>query len=265
MAQPLYRRQAGKPKQSLGLKLSHWLPTQTYLFYELTAHFHGHRRDYQYLSDGGHFENTAAYELLREARQVELIVMCDCGCDPDYQFDDLSNLIRLARIDHGLEIREDTQIADDEVLGKVFGRMVHFKTPPSEADRRCALLLNVYACTKPDTLISRILVLKPRLIASVSPDVQNYALINKSFPNQPTVDQFFDEAQFESYRKLGLSVGQEVFGNGLNGNTSPRRCGATCASTLRDPRTRATRPGRRGRAAMASAALRPTAIPAHEV
>lgn len=206
-------------KETFGAKMSRWLPTQTYLFYELTAHFHGHRRAYQYLSDGGHFENTAAYELLRQERQVELIVMCDCGCDPDYQFDDLSNFIRLARIDHGLEIREDRQITEDEVLGSVFGRMAHFKTAPSEADRRCALLLDVYSCLEPGTLISRILVLKPRLIASVSPDVQNYALLNKSFPNQPTADQFFDEAQFESYRKLGLSIGQEVFGNGLNGNT----------------------------------------------
>ncbi|WDH20094.1 hypothetical protein [Pseudomonas chlororaphis] len=207
-----------KPRQSPGLKLSRWLPTQTYLFYELTAHFHGHRRAYQYLSDGGHFENTAAYELLRKERQVELIVMCDCGCDPDYRFDDLSNLIRLARIDHGLEIREDAEITGDDVLGKVFGRMEDFKIAPSPADPHCALLLNVYACTEPDTLVSRILVLKPRLIPSVSPDVQNYALINTSFPNQPTVDQFFDEAQFESYRQLGLSIGQQVFGKGVNGD-----------------------------------------------
>jgi hypothetical protein len=211
-----------KPRQTLGLKLSRWLPTQTYLFYELTAHFHGHRRAYQYLSDGGHFENTAAYELLRQERQVELIVLCDCGCDPDYQFDDLSNLIRLARIDHGLEIREDPGIVDDEVLGSVFARMAYFKTAPSQADQRCALLLNVYSCLAPDTLLSRILVLKPRLIASVSPDVQNYALINKAFPNQPTVDQFFDEAQFESYRQLGLSIGQQVFGNGVNGDAVAR-------------------------------------------
>lgn len=209
--------QPAPPKETLGLKMSRWLPTQTYLFYEMTAHFHGHRRDYQYLSDGGHFENTAAYELLRPERKVELIVICDCGCDPDYRFDDLANFIRLARIDHGLDIQEDPGIVEHDVLNKVFARLSDFKQPPSTADNRCAILLNVYSCTgtgKPvGAPISRILVLKPRMIAAVSPDVFNYAQANASFPNQTTVDQFFDEAQFESYRKLGLSIGQRVFGD----------------------------------------------------
>ena len=34
------------------------------------------------------------------------------------------------------------------------------------------------------------------------------------FPQQPTADQFFDEAQWESYRKLGRTVTQRVFGEG---------------------------------------------------
>ncbi|MGE7957612.1 hypothetical protein ACQKQA_13655 [Pseudomonas sp. NPDC089530] len=211
-----------EPQENLGAKMSRWLPTQTYLFYELSAHFHGLRRAYQYLSDGGHFENTAAYELLRQERQVELIVLCDCGCDPDYQFDDLSNLIRLARIDHGLEIREDTAIVKQKVLDKVFAPMAQFKTQPSATDQHCALLLNVYAGDAADTPVSRILVLKPRLIGSVSLDVQNYAQANTAFPNQTTIDQFFDEAQFESYRQLGLSIGQQVFGGGPDGDAVAR-------------------------------------------
>ncbi len=39
------------------------LPTQTLFLYEFTTTHHGHRRDFLYLSDGGHFDNTAAYEL----------------------------------------------------------------------------------------------------------------------------------------------------------------------------------------------------------
>ena len=31
-----------------------------------------------------------------------------------------------------------------------------------------------------------------------------YGALNDTFPNQPTSDQFFDESQFESYRRLGL-------------------------------------------------------------
>ena len=54
-------------------------------------------------------------------RRVGLIVMCDCGCDADYRFGDLANLIRLARIDFGLEIVVDRAAADDVELGAVFG------------------------------------------------------------------------------------------------------------------------------------------------
>jgi len=38
-----------------------------------------------------------------------------------------------------------------------------------------------------------------------------YGRQNKDFPNETTSDQFFDEAQFESYRKLGDLIGDAVF------------------------------------------------------
>ncbi|NBF13243.1 hypothetical protein [Pseudomonas sp. Fl4BN1] len=201
-----------------------YFSTQAYLFYELSSRFHGHRRDYQYLSDGGHFENTATYELLREGRQVELIVTCDCGCDPDYQFDDLANLVRLARIDQALEIREDPGVLEHPQLKAVFASLEQFRQPASADSQKCALLLNVYAHapgTQADLAATphcRILVLKPRLIAGLTPDVVNYARANPGFPNQSTVDQFFDEAQFESYRQLGLNIGQRLFGQAGQSN-----------------------------------------------
>ncbi|MGE8153242.1 hypothetical protein ACQKP5_18595 [Pseudomonas vancouverensis] len=204
------------------------LPTQSYLYYEFTAHFHGHRRDYRYLSDGGHFENTATYELLRPERDVELIVMCDCGCDPGYQFDDLTNLVRLARIDQSLEIREDTGVLANYTLETVFGSIREFQQPAAPDSDKCALLLNVFRRRTDEEvrngqerlqLMNRLLVLKPRLIAALPPDVLNYANANTEFPNQTTADQFFDEAQFESYRQLGLNIGEKIFGNGAQFNS----------------------------------------------
>ncbi len=189
------------------------LTTQTYLFYELTAHFHGHRRDFQYLSDGGHFDNTAVYELLRPEREIELIVLCDNGCDSDYRFDDLANLVRLARIDHRLEIREDTAIREISALSPIFGGAACDETTSEEKARRCALLFNVYDQFKSDFVRCRILVLKPSLLVDLPLDVRNYAINHPAFPNESTADQFFDEAQFESYRKLGLSIGQLLFGD----------------------------------------------------
>src|SRR5262249_49256456 len=64
--------------------------TQPSLSYEFRARFFGMNRAWQYLSDGGHFENTGLYELLRPERGVGMIVACDNGADPDYTFDDLA-------------------------------------------------------------------------------------------------------------------------------------------------------------------------------
>ncbi len=35
-------------------------------------------------------------------------------------------------------------------------------------------------------------------------DVRNFATTHPAFPHDPTSDQFFDEARFESYRTLGF-------------------------------------------------------------
>jgi hypothetical protein len=41
-------------------------------------------------------------------------------------------------------------------------------------------------------------------------DVQSYQARHPDFPQQPTTDQWFDETQFESYRKLGYHIGKEL-------------------------------------------------------
>ncbi|QWC91433.1 hypothetical protein [Cupriavidus metallidurans] len=189
--------------------------TQYYLACELAARFHGTRRRWQYLSDGGHFENTAIYELLRPERRVGLIVVCDCGCDGDYRFGDLANLIRLARIDFGLEIVVDQAAPDDAVLGPVFGTPDDFaaNAPPESRDK-VAILLNVHIAGQagaPDSApITRIVLLKPRLTPSAPADVRQYGAIHPAFPQEGTADQFFDEAQWESYRALGVAIGRRI-------------------------------------------------------
>jgi hypothetical protein len=186
--------------------------SQTYLGYEFTAQFHGLRRNWQYLSDGGHFENTGAYELLREGRAVELIVVCDDGADPLYLFDDLANLVRLARIDHRVEIELDKRVTDEPHLEHIFGTPEQFRsrTPNSQ---KCALLLTATpvdenGVRRPPTVI---VVLKPVIVANGPVDVEQYAKTHPAFPQEPTSDQFFDEAQWESYRKLGRTIAARVF------------------------------------------------------
>jgi hypothetical protein len=50
-----------------------------------------------YLSDGGHFENLAVYEMLR--RRCRYILVTDAGADPECTFFDLGALVRKAKID----------------------------------------------------------------------------------------------------------------------------------------------------------------------
>jgi len=45
--------------------------------------------------------------------------------------------------------------------------------------------------------------MKPRVQPGMPADLLGYTAANPLFPQQPTGDQFFDEAQWESYRRLG--------------------------------------------------------------
>ena len=77
---------------------------QTLLLQELRGRFGGPWRRYWQLSDGGHFDNSALYELLR--RRVPLIVFCGAGQDRDHQATDVAEITRIARIDFGCQIKE---------------------------------------------------------------------------------------------------------------------------------------------------------------
>jgi len=200
--------QAHPPRRPLVALCEALFRTQYYLGCELTARFHGTRRGWQYLSDGGHFDNTGVYELLRPGRGVGLIVLCDCGCDPDYLFGDLANLIRLARIDYGLELEVDTSVRADPGLSEIFGMPEEFA---AGGTRKCAVLLNGYRGSS-SAPVCRIVLLKPALGDWAPEDVREYGAAHPTFPQQSTLDQFFDEAQWESYRALGLAVGRRVFG-----------------------------------------------------
>jgi hypothetical protein len=60
---------------------------------------------------------------------------------------------------------------------------------------------------EPGTLIY----IKTSLTGNEPRDVLTYAAENVAFPHQSTADQWFDEPQFESYRRLGFHVVEEIF------------------------------------------------------
>ena len=75
---------------------------------------------------------------------------------------------------------------------------------------------------------SWLLYIKPTLIGDESTDVHRYHTEHPSFPHETTLQQFFDEAQWESYRKLGEHIARKIFQTipaaaELGGRLSPHR------------------------------------------
>jgi hypothetical protein len=163
-------------------------------------------QDYPFinLSDGGHFENLGIYELVR--RRCKTIVVGDASADKEFVFDDLADAIRKCYTDFGVRIeinvedirpnRETQRSARNFQIGTI-----HYE----ELD----------AAAKPGALIY----IKASLPRDNLPtDLLHYKSAHPDFPHESTADQWFDEQQFESYRKLGYEVAKMVFPQDAQGD-----------------------------------------------
>ncbi|MBP6676279.1 MAG: hypothetical protein KA185_13440, partial [Vitreoscilla sp.] len=168
---------------------------------EMLGRFRGDTGSAWYLTDGGHFENTAAYALLRE--RCRLIVLADCGADPLYRFEDLENLVRKARVDLGAEIQFlKPDSANPPAPYDGFGSLSDLASPHSDA---CLALAEIrYAGGATGHLV----LVKPNLSSGLPVDLLNFKASNPAFPQQTTADQSYDEAQWESHFVLGREIGQ---------------------------------------------------------
>lgn len=144
-----------------------------------------------HLSDGGHFENLALYELIR--RHCRYVLVSDCSEDPAVAFDDLGNALRRVREDFGVDISLDVEPLRPKPDGWSRQHVAVGTINYSPTDR--GILMYV----------------KPTLTGDEPPDVLQYKTRNKAFPHEGTGDQFYDEAQWESYRRLGLHAAECIF------------------------------------------------------
>jgi hypothetical protein len=149
---------------------------------------------YIHLSDGGHFENLALYELVR--RHCRYIVVVDAGEDAQFTFNDMGRAVRRVREDFGVEIEIDLEPIRPDAKG--YSKQ-HLAVGTIHYD-------GVVGTDK-----GTIVYLKPSLNGDEPPDILQYKRRKPDFPHETTVDQFFDEAQFESYRRLGEHMANESF------------------------------------------------------
>jgi hypothetical protein len=171
---------------------------------ELLGQFPGLGNDTWYVSDGGHFENTGVYALIK--RELSTIVIADCGADPQYLFEDMESMIRKVRIDFGAEIEF---IEPKEIPQGTAPELSYYLGTPEtigpEPDNTCLLLGRIRYRNGTRGML---LVVKPRRLEHLPFDTIAYADRHPKYPQQSTGDQFFDEAQWESYQKLGYLIGQ---------------------------------------------------------
>ena len=164
----------------------------------------GDEDPYVYLSDGGHFDNTGMYEMVR--RRCRRIVVVDATCDGEFKWGDLLDTVRKIRVDFGVPI---------DLHGELPGN--------DRASLHPRWLTGTVRYSARDAGIDdgELIVLKPMLLAGDPPELAAYerdsakpgSLPNdpSRFPHQSTADQFYDEQQFESYRLLGYVTARAAF------------------------------------------------------
>ena len=181
----------------------------------------GDEDPFAYLSDGGHFDNTGIYEMVR--RRCRRIVVVDTTCDGEFKWKDLLDAVRKIRVDFGVPID------------------LHGELPGADRISQHPRWLKgtiKYSSRDPDIRDGELIVLKPMVLPGDPPELAAYARDSAKegsaekdpnrFPHQSTADQFYDEQQFESYRLLGYVTAQEAF---TPGPVSPRTGAASGGGT----------------------------------
>jgi len=182
-------RWCGNPASPEGWKYSSPPVGLYYLVRELLG-FTDMDSNFLYLSDGGHFDNLGIYELVR--RRCRLVVCVDTSADKLHEFGDLGRAVRKCQTDFNVAIEIDVrrlQQLDARTEAYCVAGTIHY-------DGQCK---------------GTLLYIKPSLTGREEVGIYNYARTHPDFPHQSTVDQWFDEAQFESYRALGRHIGGTVF------------------------------------------------------
>ncbi len=194
----------------LNVRLGYWLrnpavgvrtlwnaPGPQYLLREMTGWMH-EKTGYLNLSDGGHIENLALYEMLR--RRCKFVVVVDGGMEPGMECADLMLAQRYAQIDLGVELELD--LAD-------------LALNPARRSRAYAAFGKIRYSARDDGSgagdLGWMVYLKLAQTGGEPGYVVDYARQYPDFPHQTTGDQDYDEAQFEAYRRLGECAAASLF------------------------------------------------------
>ena len=202
----------------LNVRLGYWIcrpdqhslsrsPGFLCLLREMTGTAMSEKEAWVNLSDGGHIENMGVYELLR--RRCKFIISIDGEADPQSTFQGHLTLVRHAQIDFGVRIEPDLTDLRTDLASKYsqsHATMSRVNYPPS-GDHPGGQGLLLY--------------LKLSMTGDELEIIRRYRILHPDFPHQTTLDQFFDEEQFEMYRQLGVHVAEGLFSPTVLGGKWP--------------------------------------------
>lgn len=166
-------------------------PGLGYLLKEFLG-FHDASDLYLYVTDGGHWENTALVELLRSCHHRE-IVCVDADSGPGNLAQSISKAIDLAQLECAATVALNLDVLRAE-------------PDPSPGRDYSPRSVNLGLVRRTDGNEERISVLwycKPALTQDMPPHLLAYREVDRTFPRVSTINQFFHVAQFAAYRDLG--------------------------------------------------------------
>jgi hypothetical protein len=150
-----------------------------------------------YVTDGGHYENLGLVEALR--RRPDHLVVIDAAGDGGGWSTTLGQAVSLARSELGVQIDIDpTGLMPDPVSHRCAAPYVagSFRYPNEDASRQHQLLY-----------------LKLAVPDGAPWDVVSYQDMHPAFPTDSTLQQLYDDQEFEAYRALGYHCASQVLGD----------------------------------------------------
>jgi len=154
------------------------------------------RRRLIHLSDGGHTgDNLGIIPLLK--RRCALIIAVDAECDPEYGFGSLMNALRYAEVDLGIKFNLDLSPIrpDENGLSDAHFAVGQIHYPATDDD---------------DDSDGTLIVLKSSVTDDDDETIRMFRKTHENFPQEPTIDQFFSEDQFEAYLAVGSAIGGDL-------------------------------------------------------
>jgi len=200
---------------------------------------------YLNISDGGHLENLAIYELLR---QCKFIIAIDGECDPELTFPSLRQLQRFAEVDLGAQVEINVERigwslpamfqSSDKSEKIVEDKSAEHQKPEPLIQRFRRGHFAVGKITYPKANgkhpIGWLHYIKLSITGNEADYVHDYRRQHPDFPHQATSDQVFEEDQFKAYRSLGEHVSADLFAEEVISNCLLAKNTPTSALEIHD-------------------------------